>query len=398
MPYRLDALNFFLADVRGGLGAFVSVFLLTEANWTAGEIGAVLTVSGLIGISMHVPLGALIDTTRAKRGLLVVSVALLAACAIAIERAPTGYVVLIADVVMAVLGGVFAPTVAALTLGLVTANQLASRLARNAVFDRAGNIFITAVVGLVGWWMSQRATFYLVPLFAVLAVVAVLSIPSAAINYERARGLRDGESLHRAESWWSLLLHHRMLLVFAATLAVFHFANASMLPLVGQKMALAHPGLETALLASAILIAQAVTIPVAYLVGLKADAWGRRPLLIAACLALVLRGGIFAGFESAPILLGAQILDGISSGILDVLIPLMLADLTAGTGRYSTSRGVIGTIQGVGGSTSNAAAGALVIWAGYTATFAVLAVIAFAAACLALAMRETKKAGTHGLS
>jgi predicted MFS family arabinose efflux permease len=153
MPYRLDALNFFLADVRGGLGAFVSVFLLTEANWTAGEIGAVLTVSGLIGISMHVPLGALIDTTRAKRGLLVVSVALLAACAIAIERAPTGYVVLIADVVMAVLGGVFAPTVAALTLGLVTANQLASRLARNAVFDRAGNIFITAVVGLVGWWM-----------------------------------------------------------------------------------------------------------------------------------------------------------------------------------------------------------------------------------------------------
>ena len=398
MPYRLDALNFFLADVRGGLGAFVSVFLLTEANWTAAEIGAVLTVSGLIGISMHVPLGALIDATRAKRGLLVVSVALLAACAIAIERAPTGFVVLVADIMMAVLGGVFAPTVAALTLGLVTANQLASRLARNAVFDRAGNIFITAVVGLVGWWMSQHATFYLVPLFAVLAAFAVLSIPSTAIDHERARGFRDGGSSHRAESWWRLLLHHRMLLVLAGTLAVFHFANASMLPLVGQKMALAHPGFETALLAAAILIAQAVTIPVAFLVGLKADAWGRRPLLIAACLALLLRGGIFAGFDSAPILLGAQILDGISTGILDVLIPLMLADLTVGTGRYSTSRGAIGTIQGVGGSTSNAAAGALVLWAGYAATFTVLAVVAFAAACLALAMRETRRAGAQGLS
>jgi predicted MFS family arabinose efflux permease len=398
IPYRLDALNFFLADVRGGLGAFVSVFLLTEANWTAAEIGAVLTVSGLIGISMHVPLGALIDATRAKRGLLVVSVALLAACAIAIERAPSGFVVLVADIIMAVLGGVFAPTVAALTLGLVKANQFASRLARNAVFDRTGNIFITAVVGLVGWWLTQRATFYLVPLFAVLAAFAVLSIPSAAIDHERARGFRDGGSSHRAESWWRLLRHHRMLLVLAATLAVFHFANASMLPLVGQKMALAHPGFETALLAAAILITQVVTIPVALLVGLKADAWGRRPLLVAACLALLLRGGIFAGFDSAPILLGAQILDGISTGILDVLIPLMLADLTVGTGRYSTSRGVIGTIQGVGGSTSNAAAGALVLWAGYAATFAVLAVVAFAAACLALAMRETRRAGAQGLS
>jgi len=34
MQNRLDALNFFLADVRGGLGAFVSVFLVTAAGWT----------------------------------------------------------------------------------------------------------------------------------------------------------------------------------------------------------------------------------------------------------------------------------------------------------------------------------------------------------------------------
>src|SRR5262245_34522632 len=147
MTYRLDALNFFLADVRGGLGAFVSVFLLTEAHWTAAEIGAVLTVSGLIGITLHAPLGAFIDATRGKRALLVTGVALLAVCAIAIERAPVGPVVLLADIVMAVLGGVFAPTVAALTLGLVAQRDFAARLARNAVFDRIGNVFITALVG-----------------------------------------------------------------------------------------------------------------------------------------------------------------------------------------------------------------------------------------------------------
>jgi hypothetical protein len=277
-------------------------------------------------------------------------VASLAICAIAIERAPTGPVVLASDIVMAVLGGVFAPTVAALTLGLVGPEQVASRLARNAVFDRAGNIFVTALIGVAGWWLSQRATFYLVPLFAVLAAVAALSIPAASIDHDRARAHSGATRSRGTESWWALLSRHRMLLLLAATVATFHFANASMLPLVGQKLALAHPGLETTLLATGILIAQAVTIPVAFLVGLKADVWGRRPLLVSACFALVLRSGIFAGFDSAPILLGAQILDGISAGILDVLIPLMLADLMAGTGRYSASRGVVSTIQGVGGS------------------------------------------------
>ena len=40
MPYRasLDWLNFLLADVRGGLGPYVSVFLLTEAHWGSRQV------------------------------------------------------------------------------------------------------------------------------------------------------------------------------------------------------------------------------------------------------------------------------------------------------------------------------------------------------------------------
>ena len=390
MQFRLDALNFFLADVRGGLGAFVSVFLLTEAHWTAAEIGTVLTVSGLIGIAVHAPLGALIDATRRKRALLVVSVALLALCAIAIERAPTGPVVFFADVVMAVLGGVFAPTVAALTLGLVSERDFAARLARNAVFDRIGNFTIAALVGLVGWWFSQRLTFYLVPFFALLSAWAVLSIQASAIDHDRARGFRPQQHGERPETWWRLLRDHKPLLMLAATVAIFHFANASMLPLAGQKLALAYPGFETALVSACILVAQLVTIPVAIMTGLKADVWGRKPLLIVACLALVLRGIVFASFESAPLLIAAQILDGVGAGILDVLIPLMLADIVGGTGRYSMSRGLLSTIQGIGGSLSNVAAGTIVGWGGYGAAFTCLAMVAAVAACMVLfAIPET---------
>ena len=86
----LDWLNFLLADVRGGLGPYVSVFLLTEAHWDQATIGAVLTVSGLIGISSHAPIGSLIDATHRKRALLIGGVVALSACALAIWVANTG--------------------------------------------------------------------------------------------------------------------------------------------------------------------------------------------------------------------------------------------------------------------------------------------------------------------
>jgi MFS family permease len=390
LHYRLDALNFFLADVRGGLGAFVSVFLVTVAGWTPAEIGIVLTASGLIGIAAHAPVGALIDAVRAKRAILIVAVGLLAACAIAIERYPTGPVVFTADVTMAVLGGVFAPTVAALTLGLVSDSELSSRLARNAVWDRIGNLSIAALVGAVGWWLSQRATFYMIPFFALLSVAVVLSIPANAIDHARARGFAAGQKQHDPQSAWRLLTENRPLLLLSLIAATFHFANASMLPLVGQKLALAHPGYETTLTSACIIVAQLTTIPVAIVVGWKADDWGRKPLLAAACIALVLRGITFAVFDNPALLVAAQVLDGVAAGIWDVLVPLMIADLVVGSGRYSMSRGVLGTVQGIGGSLSNVAAGAMVVAFGYSMAFAGLAAVALVACLLLLILPESE--------
>jgi hypothetical protein len=103
---------------------------------------------------------------------------------------------------------------------------------------------------------------------------------------------------------------------------------------------------------------------------------------------VVLRGIAFAWFDSAAPLVAAQALDGVSTGIWDVLMPLILADLVVGSGRYSTSRGVLGTIQGAGGSLSNAAAGTMVMVGGYPAAFAGLAVVALLACGLVLLLPE----------
>jgi len=397
MPYRtaLDWLSFFLADVRGGLGPYVGIFLLTEAHWDQAMIGGVLTISGLIGISLHTPVGALIDATRRKRELIIVGVVLLAVSAIMIERRPTWPVVLMADIAMAVLGAIFAPTLAAITLGLVPSDELASRIGRNAVFDRAGNLFVAGIAGVVGWWLSQRAVFYLVPLFAALTVFVVLVIPANAIDHERARGgliheADPGSAPHPAD--WRILYMRRPFLVLAAGAALFHFANAPMLPLLGQKLALAHPGEETLLMSACIVTAQLVMIPMALLISARADHWGRKPLLLIALAALPIRGVLYTVSDDRSWLVGVQILDGVGLGLFDTLLPLVLADVMRGTGRYNVSRGVIGTIQGIGGSLSNGVAGLIVVRAGYDTAFLVLAALAAMALFLIwVAMPETRR-------
>jgi MFS family permease len=394
MLYRrpLDWLNFFLADVRGGLGPYVGVFLLTQAHWNQATIGAALTVSGLIGITLHTPIGALIDATHYKRGLIIGGTCALAASALAIAWAPTLRVVLTADILMAIAGAIFAPTVAAITLGITSQQGLSARLGRNAAFDRAGNIFIAVLAGLVGWGFSQRSVFYLVPLFAVLTSLAVLSIPAHSIDHNRARGLdnNSGRADHQKPAGWHVLLERRPLLVLSAANALFHFANAPMLLLLGQKLALAHPGEETALTSACIITAQLVTIPTALLVGWKANIWGRKPLLLVGFAALPIRGVLYTISDNAVWLVSVQILDGVAAGTLDALIPLVLADVMRGTGRYNAARGVLGTVQGVAGSLSMTVAGFLVMGTGYSATFLALSTVALVAWLLLLtAMPET---------
>ena len=63
----LDAANFFLADVRDGLGPYLAIYLLTEQKWDEARIGVVMSIATVSGIIAQTPAGALVDATRAKR-------------------------------------------------------------------------------------------------------------------------------------------------------------------------------------------------------------------------------------------------------------------------------------------------------------------------------------------
>jgi len=378
----LDALNFFLADVRDGLGPYLAIYLLTEQKWDEASIGIVMSVAALAGIIAQTPAGALIDRSTAKRGLMVTAAILVTLSCVALPMIHRFELVAATQAIAAAAGAIFAPAIAAVTLGIVGPRAFARRTGRNEAFNHAGNAVAAAIAGITAYAFGPVVVFWLLAAMAVASIFATLAIPAGSIDHHVARGLddtteRDGAH-HDKPSGFQVLLTCRPLLIFAVATVAFHFSNAAMLPLVGQKLALVNRDLGTTLMSVCIIAAQMVMVPVAILVGHKADIWGRKPIFTAALSVLMLRGMLYPLSDNPFWLVSVQLLDGVGAGIFGALFPLVVADLTRGTGHFNVSQGAIATAAGLGGALSTAAAGLIVVNAGYSAAFLFLAAVAAA--------------------
>jgi MFS family permease len=114
----------------------------------------------------------------------------------------------------------------------------------------------------------------------------------------------------------------------------------------------------------------------AMLVGRKADIWGRKPLFLAGFAILSLRGFLYPLSDDRYWLFAVQSLDGVGAGLYGALFPLIVADLTRGTGHFNLAQGAVITAQGIGAALSTSLAGLVVVHAGYSTAFLVLAGIA----------------------
>lgn len=377
----LDALNFFLADVRDGLGPYLAIYLLTEQKWNEASIGAVMSVAGLAGIAAQTPAGALIDISKAKRGLVVAAAIVVTIACLVLPLVPQFWLVAATQAVAGASAAIFAPAVAAIALGIVGPKAFAARIGRNEAYNHAGNAVSAILAGGLAYFYGPVVVFWLLAAMAVASIFATLSIPAESIDDRMARGLSDvshgGEQDMKDEaSGFRVLLTCRPLLIFAVATVLFHFSNAAMLPLVGQKLALANPALGTTLMSACIVAAQLVMVPVAIVVGKKADVWGRKPIFAVALAVLAFRGAMYPLSDNAAWLVGVQLLDGIGAGIYGAMFPLVVADLTRGTGHFNVSQGAIATAAGLGGALSTAVAGMIIMAAGYSAAFYFLAAVA----------------------
>jgi predicted MFS family arabinose efflux permease len=107
--YSLDALCVVLADVRGGLGPFLAVYLASVHGWNPASIGLAMAVMGIAGLVAQTPAGALIDAAKEKRLVLGVALALVGAGALTVVVVPTPPAILSAQALVGAAGAVFEP-------------------------------------------------------------------------------------------------------------------------------------------------------------------------------------------------------------------------------------------------------------------------------------------------
>ena len=122
--------------------------------------------------------------------------------------------------------------------------MFAKRNGRNEAFNHAGNAFAAALAGIFAWEFGPIVVFYLMAAMAVASILSMMAVPFNRVDHQLARGLHENASeVEDKVSGFRVLITCRPLLIFSLCVVLFHFANAAMLPLVGQKLALANPSL-----------------------------------------------------------------------------------------------------------------------------------------------------------
>ncbi len=379
----LDALNVFLADVRDGVGPYLAIFLIATHHWNEGDVGIVMSVAGIAGVIAQTPAGALVDYSKHKRWLIAIGSTLIAISCLAMVVWTTMPVIIVAQVGVGVAASVIGPAVAAITLGLVGRRKLDRRVGRNESFNHAGNVVAAAAAGLLGHFVGREWIFYLVAAMAVAAIFSVFAIKESEINHEVARGAdKENKDVDTEESTMAgikAILSDKRVIAFAASVVLFHFANAAMLPLVGQALAQGTTSGASLYMSACIIAAQLVMIPTTAWAGGAAQTWGRKSVFLIAFIVLPIRGVLYTLTDNPYFLVSVQILDGIAGGIFGVVTLIMIADLMRGTGRFNLAQGAIGTATGIGASLSVLVTGFIVTRAGYNAAFLTLAAVALVA-------------------
>ncbi len=385
----LDWLAFLMADMRDGIGPYLAVYLKGAAHWQPSMIGTALAVNNIATALALIPAGLLVDALRCKRLLLAGAGLIIGFGTLLVVLAPRPAAVLPVQVILGAAAAFLGPGMIGLSLGLVGPQRLPARIARNEGFNHAGNLCGALVIIAVTHVAGLAWIFYLACGYALASAAVVALIPQAAIDHDVARGRREhgapaislGETLRRPG-----------FAMFLLAVTLFHLGNAAMLPLAGQVLAITHPGSDAAAMSACIIVAQAVMVGVAFVVGrASAAGFGRKPIFLVGLAVLPVRGVLFA-FVTSPLgIIVVQMLDGVGAGIFGVIATLIAADLMRGSGRINFAQGLVALATGIGGAASNLGAGVIVEVLGYRAGFLALSAAALVALALfSAAVPETR--------
>jgi len=397
----LDWLNFFVADVQTGFGPFIVVYLTTQA-WTEVEIGFALSLGTLTAMISQMPAGALVDSLRDKRRIAVLALVVIAISAILLAAWPAHLPVYAARVLHGVSSCILNPSIAAISLALVGRAALGERLGRNARYASLGGALSAGAMGLIGTYLSTASVFWLTAALTLPSIWMLLRInpreliagPVAGAAPPAGKATAEApavEAVHELK--WRDLLSNRGILIFAACAALFTMSNAAMLPIASSAVTRRAGDEANLIIAACIVLPQLVVVAISPWVGRLAQERGRRFVLLIGFLMLPIRGFLLAVVEAPVMLILVQALDGISAATLNVMLPLLAADLTKGTNRFNLCLGFFGLAVSIGGTVSTTLGGAVASWSSTSTAMLVLASIGMLCFLLAwAALPETRDA------
>src|SRR6201996_1692116 len=376
--HALEATNFFLADVQTGLGPFLAAYL-AGAGWEPGRVGTALTIGGIITVVLQAPAGAIVDQLRSKRLILFLASAVLGMGAVLLSITAAPWAVYTSQVLIGGAGSFLGPTLAAVTMGIVGVTFFDRQFGKNQSFNSAGNVACALLIAGVSHLFGNRAIFITAAVLTVPTVLAIRAIKSKDIDYNLARGGAtevDGEEVPARASVIQQLLGDRILLVFLGCAFLFHFANAAMLPQLGEM--LSHGARDTAapFMSACIIVTQAVIMCCAPAIGRYANLHGRKPLLMLGFGVLPIRAVLYTLTHNTGCLIAIQLLDGVANAIFGVVAILVVADRTRATGRFNLVQGSLATAVGLGAALSTTFGGKLIQHFSYRISFLSLGTIA----------------------
>lgn len=375
--FALAWLNFFIADVRDGLGPYLGVFL-KEHQFTESQIGLITTSTSLCALIFGIFLGVLIDKTHFKRGIIALCIAGIVLATGANYFYPHFTFTLMAQIAIALCAVCLAPAFSAITLGIVGQKGFSKQISLNEAYKHAGTAFSAGLSFIFALYYGIGAIFIITALMGVCALVFLALLKSSQINHAVACGKEEGVEIPLRKALGDVRVLFLGLVMFC-----FHLSNAYMLPLLSQRAHTLGVDSSGAYAAATILIAQCTMIGISLLCMRLLQTKGNPHfssiyvyLMGIALFGLIVRGGVAAHFDGILAMIIVQILDGVGAGIVGVILPLLVAMLMRGSGHINAAFACVMTFGGVGAALSGSLGGYIAQYFGYFYAYLTLAFVA----------------------
>lgn len=375
--FALAWLNFFIADVRDGLGPYLGVFLKGH-QFTESQIGLITTSASLCALIFGIFLGVLIDKTHFKRGIIALCIAGIVLATGANYFYPHFTFTLAAQIAIALCAVCLAPAFSAITLGIVGQSGYSRQVSLNEAYKHAGTAFSAGLSFIFALYYGIGAIFIITALMGVCALVFLALLKSSQINHAVACGKEEGVEIPLRKA-----LGDVRVLFLGVVIFCFHLSNAYMLPLLSQRAHTLGVDSSGAYAAATILVAQCTMIGISLLCMWLLRTKGNPHfssvyvyLMGVALFGLIVRGGVVAHFDGILAMIIVQILDGVGAGIVGVILPLLVAMLMRGSGHINASFACVMTFGGVGAALSGSLGGYIAQYFGYFYAYLTLAFVA----------------------